>query len=121
MGAGGFPRIWHADRNAGVARFFPDPSGNTITATLRYQALPADIPVDTSGDASVPWFLSPWYLVQELFVRILEFEADGRADAEREKANRMLEKVRQAAKPLRAQEPVIPLDPQVFGTPFVRD
>ena len=51
----------------------------------------------------------------------LEFEADGRADAEREKANRMLEKVRQAAKPLRAQEPVIPLDPQVFGTPFVRD
>jgi hypothetical protein len=121
VGSGGFPRIWHADRNAGLARLFPDPSGLTITGLLRYQALPADIPVDTSGDATIPWFPWPWYLVQDLFVRVLEFEADGRAGAERDRANLMLEQVRQAAKPLRAQEPVIPLDPQVFGTPFVRD
>ena len=121
VGTGGFPRIWHADRNAGLGRVFPDPTGNTIVAQLRYQQLPSDIAVDTSGDSTIPWFPWSWYLVQYLFVRTLEFEADVRAGPERDRANAMLEKVRQAAKPLRAQEPVIPLDPQVFGTPFVRD
>src|SRR2546426_2660291 len=120
-GIGGFPRLWHADRNAGLGLVFPDPTGHVCLGTLRYQFEPADIAVDPTGDATVPWFPWPFYLVQALYVQTLAFEADGRGNAETLKPDDMLQKIRKAAKPLRAQEPVTPLDPQVFDTPFRSD
>lgn len=117
----GLPRIWTADRNTGMGKLFPDPSGTTLVATLRYQFLPPDIDVTTAGDSTIPTF--PWHfiLVQALYVQMLEFESDPRVESERAKLERMLEGVRQAAQPLRAQEPMIPLDPTVFTTPFRSD
>src|SRR2546430_2116100 len=92
----GIPRIWTADRSAGTGSLFPDPTGHVMSAVLRYQQAPVDIDVTTAGDATVPWF--PWsmVLVQGLYAYILEFEADGRADMERAKFDKMLEGVRQA-------------------------
>src|SRR3989442_1644504 len=57
-GIGGFPRLWHADRAAGIGLVFPDPTGHVCLGTLRYQFEPPDIAVDPSGDTQVPWF--PW-------------------------------------------------------------
>lgn len=117
----GQPQIWTADRNLGVGLMFPDPTGNTLACVLRYQQLPPDIPVDPSGDNTITWFPWPFLLVQGLVVQIMEFEMDPRVTNEREKYERMLEGVRQAAQPLRAQEPLIPLDTVLFTTPFRSD
>src|SRR5947199_1119917 len=101
----GMPRLWTADRSANVGILFPDPTGMVLSAVLRYQQSPVDIPLDASSDGVIPWL--PWsmLLVQGLYAYILEYEADGRADLERTKFDKMLEGIRQAAQPLRAQEP----------------
>jgi hypothetical protein len=117
----GVPRLWTADRSARRGLLFPSAAGLTIAGVLRYQALPDDIDVTTAGDTVVPTFPWPFLLVQALVVQIYEFEADGRADQERAKLDRMLEGIRQAAQPLRAQEPVVPLDPSLFSQPFRSD
>ena len=93
----------------------------TCTANLTYYFLPAQIAIDPTGDSVVPTF--PWhdYLIQALFVATLEYEMDGRADTEGQKREGMLSRIRNIANPSRVSDPIIPLDPQVFGTPFRDD
>ena len=117
----GQPQIWTADRNANLGYLFPDPTGSTISATLRYQQLPPDIDVTTNGDTIIPVFPYSNMLVQALYVQCLEFEFDPRVDTERVRFEKMLEGVRQAAQPLRSTTPDIPLDVALFGTPFRSD
>jgi hypothetical protein len=94
---------------------------STITANFTYQFLPAQIPIDPTGDATIPTF--PWgdYLIQALFVAILEYEMDGRADNEAQKRELMLRRIRNIAFPSRSAEPTIPLDVNVFSRPFWGD
>src|SRR5882724_3894330 len=101
----GLPRIWTADRNLGQGLLFPSAAGTTVTAVLRYQLLPSDIDVTTAGDNTIPTFPWSFLLVQALYVQVLGFEGDGREESERQSLMRGLEGVRQAAQPLRAQEP----------------
>src|SRR5262249_23611844 len=77
----GTPRWWFADLASGAAQVYPVPVA-ALGMQLSYQFLPARIPVDPSGDATVPVF--PWgdYLVQELFARVLSYEQDARATQE---------------------------------------
>lgn len=119
--ATGDPQIYTVDRNLNVAYLFPGAQGHTYGAVLRYQKLPPDIDVTTAGDAVVPVFPWSYMVVQALYVNILEFEFDGRADSERAKLERMLEGVREAAQPLRSMEASIPLDPSIFHSPFRGD
>lgn len=108
------PLLWHADRNAGVGRIYPDPSPNAAIALFRYVYLPADIAIDPSGDATVPIFPYADFLIQALFTEILRYEQDGRANGELQIRELMLQNILNRATPLRAIESTIPLDPNVF-------
>src|SRR5438309_3840 len=75
----------------------------------------------TAKDALVPVFPYHLFLVQALYVLALEYEQDPRASDERQKVVTQLAAIRGTAMPLRSQPGVIPLDPDVFGTPFTED
>lgn len=123
----GMPEIWTADRETGMGIIYPNPIGHAVVAELRYKGLPsADttppaIATPTANDAIFPTF--PWglYLVQALTVEVFRYDSDPRADAEQARAEAMLQRIRSAAMPLRAVEPTIPLDIEVFGPPFRSD
>ena len=123
--SGGMPRIWTADRGAGIGRVYPDPTGHVAAATLRFKFLPiADTTpptTPTAMDGLVPVFPYHLFLVQALYVLALEYEQDPRASDERQKVVQQLAAIRGTAMPLRSQPGVIPLDPEVFGTPFTED
>src|SRR5205814_8412844 len=112
---------------AGIGRVFPDPTGHVAAATLRFKFLPvadttpAPENTPTANDALVPLFPYHLFLVQALYVLALEYEQDPRASEERQKVVQQLAAIRGTAMPLRSQPGVIPLDPDVFGTPFTED
>lgn len=125
--SGGMPRIWMADRNAGVGRVFPDPTGHSLVVTFRYKMLPfaetipAPLSTPLANDAIVPTFPYHGYLVAALAAMIMDYEADPRAALAVQMADALLARIRSNAMPLRSQEPVIPLDPEIFGAPFTED
>lgn len=125
--AGGFPRRWCADRGNGIASVWPDPTGHACSATLRYKRLPGQetIPPDpstpTANDALVPAYPYHLHLIQGLAVLVMEYEMDPNAGAARAGWERELQGIRANAMPLRAQDQVIPLEPEIFGAPFTED
>jgi hypothetical protein len=123
----GRPQLWMADRANGVGLVFPDSTGHVAVCMLRYKRLPlneiAPPPpgTPTANDAIVPVFPYHLYLCQALFVELLKFEKDARADAEEARANRQFTTLQMGAHPLRSQVPIIPLDGTVFGPTFSGD
>ncbi|MHA2313063.1 MAG: phage adaptor protein [Candidatus Thorarchaeota archaeon] len=118
----GTPEYWTVDRAADVGRLWPVPN-TTLTGTLRYKALPDDVDESdtTTYDADTPSF--PWsrHLIQEVFVWGLQYENDPRYQIEEVKRQHQLGVVREAALPLHSTINKIPLDPNVFKTPFYGD
>lgn len=119
--ATGQPMVWFCDLNTSTGRIWPLASGQSVSGTLRYQSLPADIAIDLTGDSVIPTF--PWhdFLIQALYTYTLEYENDGRAQAEVQKREAFLAKILKAAHPSRSGPSTIPLDPQVFSQPFSDD
>ena len=113
----GVPRIWTANLALGEGIVWPTPaSAQTVATQLLYYQLPAQL----TSDTDVPTF--PWsqYLVQMVYVRALEYERDQRSVQETQRAQLMLNALRNTAFPLRQLEPTVPLDAQVFS-PGYRD
>ena len=110
----GVPQQWTANRATTQGLFYPTPT-QAITARLRYQYLPPDIPTDSTGDAQVPLF--PWhqYLINVVYQFGLEYERDGRADTQQAKNEMALRTIRQTIRPRRQDSGTLPLDPQVFA------
>lgn len=121
----GVPQVWtlvYSTTNSSPSvQVWPNPIGAGVTAQLRFQSMPAEIPVDTTGDSTIPTF--PWhdYLIQALYVAALEYEFDSRSTTESQKRELMLDRVCKATFPLRSQTNEIPLDRSVFGTPYRPD
>ncbi len=111
------PQRWLADLSAGVGRVSADPTGHTLTGTLRYKFLPAE-PATASEPTDVPVF--PWhsYLVQALYVTALEHEKDPRAAQEVMIRDQQFALIRRGSAPRRSQPVTIPLDNTVFRTPW---
>jgi hypothetical protein len=123
----GAPQLWYADRQQGLGFLFPNPTGFTITALLRYKQLPtADVapPLSSnpnSKDATVPVFPYHMYLIQHLFCEVLKFENDPRMVVQEQLRDKQFTLLRQSAMPLYSQIPVIPLDDDIFGATFTSD
>ena len=111
------PDVYTINYQNNYILFYPTIS-STITANFSHYVQPAALPIDTSGDSLIPTF--PWsdYLIQALFVAVLEYEMDGRANSEAEKRELMLQRIRNITLPSRSAEPTIPLDVNVFSMPF---
>lgn len=118
---GTVPEVFCVQQEASTVKVYPSVSGHTVTLSLTYFFLPASIAIDTTGDSTIPTF--PWadYLIQAVFSTALDYEMDGRAATEMLKKEAMLSKILKIAFPSRAGEPTIPLDTQVFGSPFRGD
>jgi hypothetical protein len=125
--ARGMPQRWTADRNAGLGLVYPDPSGHVGAATLRYKQMPTaettppPATTPSANDALVPIFPHHLFLVQDLFVLLLQAENDPRADTEEGRRDKQLQVLLGTALPLRATPPVIPLDPEIFRPNFTGD
>jgi len=123
----GVPQVWTVNRAVGVGKLFPDPTGHTIIANLRYKQLPVgDVtPPDPnnplSKDATVPVFPYHLYLVQSLFCEMLKFENDPRQTVQESLRDKQLTLLQQGAHPIYSQVPVIPLDDDIFGPTFSSD
>lgn len=118
---GTLPDAYCVIYESNVLAWYPATLTSSITANFTYQFLPAMLAIDSTEDASIPTF--PWadYLIQALFVAVLEYEMDGRANAEAQKRDMMLQRIRNIALPARSAEPTIPLDVNVFSRPFWGD
>jgi hypothetical protein len=114
------PRLWSVSRGDATARLYPDPSGHTVAALLRYRRLPPE-PAAADEPSDIPVFPYHNYLVQAVYVFALEHERDPRALAEAGVRDGLLTLIRRGAAPLRSQRSDIPLDPLVFGRPFRGD
>lgn len=114
---GTIPEIFCVYQEAGIVKVYPTVS-TSVTFSLTYFFMPATIAIDTTGDSSIPLF--PWadYLIQCVFATALDYEMDGRASTEMIKKEAMLTKILKIAFPSRSGEPTIPLDTQIFGSPF---
>ena len=120
MARGGPPSYYAVSRSDTTASFAPDPSGHTISATIRYRRLPPEpLPADEPND--IPVFPYHNYLVQAVYVYALEHERDARAQAEAGVRDNLLTMIRRGAAPLHSQRADIPLNPGVFRTPFRGD
>lgn len=116
------PKIWHPDRQADVGRVWPLPL-SSVTASLRYKQRPAAVDVtDTNTyDADVPTFPYHSYLIDIMYAWGLSYDENpGAAEAFRV-AQLELDRTLANAIPFRAQDPVVPLDPDVFSAPFSGD
>jgi hypothetical protein len=117
MQAGSPPLYFAVSRSDTTASFFPDPSGHNVQALLRYKRLPPEpLPSDEPND--IPVFPYHNYLVQAVFVFALEHERDARAQQEAQNRDTLMASIRRGAAPLRSQRGDIPLDPQVFRSPW---
>lgn len=117
MQCGSPPLYFAISRADTTASFFPDPGGHTVQALLRYKRLPAEpAPADEPDD--IPVFPYHNYLVQAVYVFALEHERDARAQQEASNRDSLLASIRRGSAPLRSQRADIPLDPQVFRSPW---
>jgi hypothetical protein len=124
---GGMPRRWYADRGQGLGFLWPDPTGHAVSCLFRYKSLPFQetIPppdnAPTANDAIVPQYPYHLHLINGLATLCAEYEQDPNAGAARANWTQELQMLRANAMPLRATDQVIPLEPEVFGTPFTED
>lgn len=124
---GTVPYYWTVDRQNGQGLLFPDCSAHTNIANFRYRSLPlAETTPPTTNDESainavVPVFPSSRYLIQALFVEILQYERDPRYDAEKMVLESMKKEVLTGLNVLNASAREIPLDADVFRKPFRGD
>jgi hypothetical protein len=120
-GGQGLPPVcWSVSRSDATGQVFPDPSGHTVTATLRYRHLPPE-PAPPAEPSDIPVFPYHNYLVQAVYVFALEHERDARAPAAAAVRDNLFQVIRRGAAPVRSQRSDIPLDPLIFGTPFRGD
>lgn len=125
--AGGMPRRWYADRGLGIGHLWPNPLGHVGTMLFRYKRLPdaETIPAPdntpTANDALIPAYPYHLHLINGLATLCAEYEQDPNAGAMRANWTQELQSIRANAMPLRATEQIIPLEPEVFGTPFTED
>lgn len=124
---GGMPRRCVLDRGNGIGTLWPDPTGHAVNCTLRYKRLPVaetTPPPDatpTANDAIIPVYPYHLHLIQGLAVLVMEYEQHPGAPQARADWERQLQGIRMNAMPLRSQEQVIPLEPEIFGVPFTED
>ena len=117
MQCGSPPLFFAVSRSDTTASFFPDPSGHNVQALLRYKRLPPE-PLASDEPNDIPVFPYHNYLVQAVFVFALEHERDARAQQEAQNRDNLMASIRRGAAPLRSQRGDIPLDPQVFRSPW---
>jgi len=117
MQAGSPPIYWAVSRSDTTASLFPDPTGHSVVALLRYRRLPPE-PAPSVEPQDIPVFPYHNYLVQAVYVFALEHERDARAMQEAAIRDKQLATIRLGAAPLRSQRSDIPLDPAVFRSPW---
>jgi len=124
---GTVPFYWTVDRQNGLGLLFPNCSGHTNIANFRYRSLPiTETTPPTTNDesvinATVPVFSNSRYLIQALFVEILQYERDPRYDTEKIVLEQMKKEVLTGLNVLNASSREIPLDADVFRKPFRGD
>ena len=117
MQSGSPPLLFAVSRSDNTVGFYPDPTGHTVAALLRYKRLPPE-PDPADEPTDIPVFPYHNYLVQAVYVFALEHERDARAQQEAQNRDTLLAAIRRGASPLRAQRADIPLDPERFRTPY---
>ena len=119
--SGTTPRLWTVDYEQGVGIVWPPPS-SAVTATLRYKYRPVQVDPDANGGMdfadAFAWFPYTTYLIDALYAWALEYDENGDATTALLKAEQRLDRIRQVAIPTRAQRMDIPLDDEVFTTPY---
>lgn len=116
-----YPLVWNVDRGVApaLARVYPTPTA-TIQMLLRYKFRPTEPDPTSPGayDLTVPLFPYDTYLEDAIYVWALEYDSSPRAEGEGAKLRLHLTNIRNIAIPLRATRTDIPLDDQLFRTPF---